>query len=1449
MDNNREMQTNLYKTTTNSKFTEDFSMKKNNKNKANNKKRIVTSVLLVALALIMVLGVFMLAPTEASAATVTTSLYTTYGNYSYDGSTYSGYPSSYFKVTMSGASTSGTSTMYNDSLTCWTWYYIKVVDVDIRKHVSFKLYRNNVLYSSKTLEDDGDLTLFSGSLSDGEYRLEYVCNIGSWISNKDYTYTYRFEVDKTAPTATLKAGGSTISSGTYTNKQVVYSATDNNTVRIRVQSPSASSYATSYNSSYTVAATDANNGWWYVYALDSLDNSTSAKSFYMDTKVPTGKVTNTSGTTISNGGYAKTAIKYTASDTGSGVSSIQYKSPTSSSWASYTSGTSVSGTGWHTWRCYDRAGNVSVEYKVYCDQVAPTGTLYGGTTTKSSGSYTNASYVRYVASDTGSGIANCYVKMPGSSYFTTYASGTQLATEGKYEFYCVDKSSNQSSTVTIWLDKTAPTGTLYAGANTIQSGGSTNASYIRFVPSDNIGVSAIYVKKPGSTSYVSYTSGAQLSAEGTYTFYALDASQNSSVTYTVTINRQIPAAQLYADEKGVGSGTYTNAEYIKFVCAENSFVKLPGTTEFIEYISGTEFSKAGKYVFFGRDSANNSTGEYTIIIDRTEKSVTLDNVTEGHTDGDVKISWTNGNADTYAPIMSVTVNGKSVSNGTVIRTIDTAKYLVVVTDTAGNVWSTEFVSSKQNVQTSTLQKEYYEVADKDGNIFAFSSYEKALEFATARENALVVSGTWNSATWDVGIAIDEKSNAVNGTYFIYKKSGSPDEQVAYFTAERLAEVIAEYAEDSVKSYYYWQKAPATAADGENLYSYSAEKTILANKVEFGADVGLLLDGEDFVGNVIETEGRHTVTVFDEFGNTCDYTVIIIRNAPSVQYAIGEGSVNDVSFDRTYFFKDEVTVSITDELDEFAMFRIYRVVGEDETELVTIKSLGESFTLTESGTYTVVAVNHAGDSQTFNLVISRSAPSVTLTEDAENKQLVIEVKESADAESHIQTLVVQKSTDNGETWVTLETDDYGTPIELDTLTYKFRTSGIYKVTVTDEFRTGIDSIIGEKNYTQPAPTGELEGVKNGGHTNTDVTFSWDDDAIVTVTKNGEKIEYKSGAVLSEDADYTITFENHDGNKTVYTFTIDTVAPEIAVEGAKTDAPTNTSVSVNFDEEGLTAILEKDGTEVGAYVSGTVINEEGRFTVVVTDKAQNETKTSFVIDKSVSYDVNINNGGLANSVTVNVGEALDIVVTKDGTPIEYEAGEAITEPAAYTVTLTDEIGNKAEFGFTIVEPIVGKYEKEIDLIPDFEKVLVNGTEVTLEKGTLTLTESGVYEVSVVAGGKSYPFTVTVDATAPTLTLNGVENGGATTEAVTLTDVSEEAEVVVTLNGEAIEYTVGDELTEIGEYKVTVTDACGNATEYTFTIEKGANIALIVIIVILVLGGIGTGVFFYFKRKNSI
>ena len=809
---------------------------------------------------------------------------------------------------------------------------------------------------------------------------------------------------------------------------------------------------------------------------------------------------------------------------------------------------------------------------------------------------------------------------------------------------------------------------------------------------------------------------------------------------------------------------------------------------------------------------------------------------------------------------------------------------------------------------------------------------------------------------------------------LYFKSGNPDELVAYFTVERLNEVIAEYAKDGIIDYYYWEKEPATAGPNENLYSYSANRNILANEVMIGENIGITVDGETFVGSVYNTEGKHVMVVSDSYGNTCEYNLTVIRTLPDLYYAIGEGGAVKVDLERTYYFKDEINISITDALDEMAMFNVY----DENGELIGSFSLGEICKLSESGSYTAVAVNHIGETEAFRIVISRNAPSVSLKADEAEKQLVITVTKSEDKESHFQTLELYKSTDGGTTWVPLGADDYGTAVDLNNLVYKFRTSGMYKIIITDEFRTGMDAITGEITYTQPAPTGDLAGVENGGHTNKEVTFTWDDEAQVSVTKNGEAIEYKSGDKLTEDGSYVIVFENFDGAKTTYEFVIDTKAPEVAAEGHKADLPVNTPVSVDILDEEATAVLIKNGEEVGEYVSGTAISDEGKYVIRVTDKAQNVTEISFEIDKSVDFAINVNDGGLSNSVTIVANEGAEIVVTKDGnvieykegteitepgkytvkvtdaldnvsersfiivTPVstgfshsfdetagfekvlingvetrlnygaleltedgtyevevivngksyaftttvdksvsyeinvhdkgfansvtlkanenitltmtkngevmEYKLGTEITEPAVYTVKMVDSLGNTKELSFTIVDALYGKFEEEIDEMPGFGKVLVNGEEVKLEKGTLTLTASGTYEVAIVANGVEQKFTVTVDATAPTLKLDGVENGGSTKGTVIISDVSSDATMKVYLDDVQIEYTAGDELTEVGKYRIVLEDGVGNVSEYSFEILWKMPAAAIVLIVVAVLGAAGAVVWFVISKKRK-
>ena len=1420
--------------------------------KTNIKSRKFYMILLCAIMAIAAFFGIGLNIQTANAATSSSAKYKTYGTYSTGGGYSDGCPSNFGIYMHSSSQNGSTGTIYNDKVLNWTYVYIKVEVSAVSNHQSFKLTKDGYSYTTKTLSGSSSQTLYSGALPDGEYELTYVADYKKNIfySRVTYTYKYRFVIDKTAPTYTLKEGTTSISSGSYVNEQITYSISDYSPYRIYYKKPGYSSYYSTSATSYSVAATEANNGWWYFYAQDSYSNSNSTVSVYLDTVAPVGKVTNSAGSTIANGGYTNKPIKYTATDTG-GVSYCQVKKPGSTSWTSYTAGSELSSSyGWYTFRAVDKAGNISQEYQVYYDETAPVGTLYAGTTIKSSGSYVSAAYIKYVAGDGSSGISNCYVRMPNATYYTSYASGTQLATEGKYYFYTIDKSGNQSSIVNITLDNTKPTGILYGGTSSITSGSSTNADYIKFVPYDRFGVAGTYVKLPGASSYTSYTSGVQYTAEGQYSFYTVDRAGNQSATYTVTLNRQIPAAQLYVDDMKIDNNSYTNGWHIRFECEEECFVKLPGSDEFVEYMSGVEYYKLGKYVFYGIDAAGNSTGYYTIVIDKTQKPLTISNVENGVTNGDVVIDWVDGDPDVYAPVKTVTINGKLYTKGSTIHTIDTGVYKVICTDAAGNVWETSFASQKVNVLTKTLQQKYYEAYDKAGDYYAFMNYENAYEFAVARENSFVRTGTWHNADWDTGIAMDAKDsvNAVNGTYFIYKKEGNPNAEVAYFTEERLNEVIAQYAKEGINSYFYWEKDPAVAIEGELLYEYSDAKKILASSIEFCENIGTEIDGQVFIGNVYDVEGKHNLKVYDEWGNSCDYKLIVVRSAADIHYTVGEGESNLVVFDRVYYFKNGITVSISDDLDEFAMFVVY-----DQNENILGKFMvNESYEIENSGRYVVETINHYGVSEKFQIVISKDAPSATLTENVLDKKLEINITESVDADSHIQTLEIYKSYDNGTTWTLVSEDDYGTPISLETLKYAFRTTATYKVVLTDEFRTGIDAIEATLGYTQPEPYGELKGVENGGHTNGAASFTWSDEAIVSLeVGNGlgrQTIKYNSGDEITLDGHYILTFENYDGYKMVYTFTIDTIKPTVVLDGAESNTSTNQDVSLTIEEEGLVTELFKDGASMGEYISGTVISESGSYRLVVSDHAENSVEILFVIDKFVDFDINVNDKGLANSVTITANEEVNCVLTMEGATLDYQMGSEITIPGKYSLVITDMIGNKSEMSFTVVKSLVSKFEHNFDDMQGFERVLVNGEDKRLNYGTLELFNDGDYEVGVVANGVTYTFNITVDGTKPTVKLNGVENGGRTENPVSITDLSEKGEVTVYLNDEKLLYELGDELTENGKYRVVAMDECGNTTEYTFEIKANDSFKYVLLAVIAGVGVVGAAAFFILKKKKK-
>ena len=1024
-------------------------------------------------------------------------------------------------------------------------------------------------------------------------------------------------------------------------------------------------YVLTYVGKYTSSNVTRKYTFTYNFTVDTTNPSNSLKA---------------GGSSIANASYTNKYITYSYSD--ANPDRLYYLSPSSSSFT-YTTSTSktVSATssnnGWWYFYAKDDGGNYSSTVRVYLDTVAPVGTVMNSNgSTLGSGSYSRYP-IKYSASDTG-GVSYLQVLAPNSDSWTTYSSGTYLSSYyGWYYFRAVDKAGNVSSTTSVCYDPVLPTVTIYGGEDKVSSGGITNAEYVKFVPYDaHSGVAYCYVQMPNTSYYTSYSIGTELTEEGTYSFYCTDRCGNKSDYYAVTLDKSVPSAQLYADGEKITSKSYTNAECVYFISdGTECYVQKPGSDGYEQYLSGTELFRSGRYLFYAIDDAGNSTGIYTVVIDRTEKSVSLSNISDGNTNGDVTVVWTDGDSAIYAPIISVTVNGVSVCNGDTVHTIATGEYEVIVTDAAGNVWSTSFTSTKKNILTDTLVREFYEVKNADGTPISYADYDNALNYARKIENEYVTVGIWSGSSWDGGIAMDSKDsvNATNGTYYIYKKSGVPSERVAYFTADRLNEVIDEYARQRIEKCYYWQKIPENKAEGESFYVDG----IIDSSVILGDNIIAYLDGEVIIGNIIEVEGEHIVTVKDNFGNSCDYPITVVRSAPQIMYSAGGGN-NIADTSMIYHFKDEIALTVNDGLDCMAMLYVL----DDKEKMIGVVGVGEWLNISESGTYTIVSVNHNGESEPLKIIISRKSPTVNFSDNVEEKRLDIEITESDDIYSHIQEIEILKSTDNGQTWESLSEDDYGKEISLSKLNYSFKSSGIYKVVVTDEFRTGIDAIVAQYSYGQKAPSGILSGVENGGYTNGTVTFRWDDEAVVSVTKDGEIVEYRSRSDLRADGHYVITMENLDGVKTIYSFTIDRQAPIIKLNGVEEGKTTNNDVSLTHTDK---AELYKDGELVGEYISDTPITDDGEYKIVVTDLSGNVTKTTFTIDKTPPALTlkGVENGGVTTgSVTLSdIDKKATVKVYLDGEEIDFSIDEELKAVGTYKIIVSDEYGNTDEYTFTI------------------------------------------------------------------------------------------------------------------------------------------------------------------------
>ena len=408
------------------------------------RKSILRTLLCTVFALCFAVGLSSLFANGTTAYAATTPKYTVKFNWSTKtttgtgGNTASGSGVSYsmqtgqysfadYSVSLYGSSSSGTGTFESGS-------YIGSNSVNVI--INSKVKIPTTISGNGTTVAKGNNNSFSlSNLADGTYTVTSSFSAG-WATSprsgigKSYMFSFEFKIDTNAPTMN---NVSTSSTGKYTNSSTYVYASDSmsGVDSIYMKAPGSSSYGNMGTS--TTVSSSGKNGLYSFYAKDKAGNISRTYFLYLDTVKPTGTIKNSNGTEIT-GNYTNQAFSYTASDGGSGISYLQYKKPGSSSWLTYTSGTSISASatsGTYQFRAVDKAGNISATKSITLDSSKPTMTLYSGDVSVSNGYKSIANYIKATAKDSGSGVKTIYVKKPGASsyfFFPATVAGVSLNT-------------------------------------------------------------------------------------------------------------------------------------------------------------------------------------------------------------------------------------------------------------------------------------------------------------------------------------------------------------------------------------------------------------------------------------------------------------------------------------------------------------------------------------------------------------------------------------------------------------------------------------------------------------------------------------------------------------------------------------------------------------------------------------------------------------------------------------------------------------------------------------------------------------------------------------------------------------------------------------------------------------------------------------------------------------
>jgi hypothetical protein len=455
-----------------------------------------------------------------------------------------------------------------------------------------------------------------------------------------------------------------------------------------------------------------------------------------------------------------------------------------------------------------------------------------------------------------------------------------------------------------------------------------------------------------------------------------------------------------------------------------------------------------------------------------------------------------------------------------------------------------------------------------------------------------------------------------------------------------------------------------------------------------------------------------------------------------------------------------------------------VVTIDPNEEVTILNNGGSptITFTENGEFEFLFVDRAGNTGTAQVIvqnIDKVAPEITISE-------------------------YSTEWTNQDITVMASMNEEGT---LNEESYTFTENRSFEFVATDLAGNVTRHTVQITNIDKVAPEITVKPY-NTGWTNQDVT--------VEVSMNEEGTLNETSHTFKENGTFSFIATDRAGNVAELPVTIsniDKVAPEIIVE-AYTTNPTNQDITVRVS-------MNEPGT---LNQENYTFEENGEFEFIATDRAGNETKKKIVIS-------NIDKVAPVITVfTYNTSPTnQDVVVTAETNEGTLNTtSHTFTENGSFDFVATDAAGNETVETITITNidktaPVITVNPYNTDPTNQDVIVSVSTNEGSLNATTHTFETNGEYEfVATDEAGNMTTAIVTIsniDKTPPTV--SNVINGFAYNKNVVPTF----NEGTATLNGEA--FTSDTTVSAEGSYTLVVTDAVGNETTATFTIDKTAPV----------------------------